>query len=347
MFKIYSIIINARIKRKGEWIYILNIKLKNYTRSIVKIISIIAIAFILITAIVLLKYKPGYKVTILGEEVGYITNKNEFEKLVDKEILNPDEINVAFVDIEEMPKYELLLIENTKQTSEQEIFTKIQEMAVTTYKMYAITINNEITTYVNSREEAEQVINKMKEENGEELEEINIAMQEIYTQNVEETKNTVEIASAMEVAEVELDKKVEEQEKIKSATLEGVYFAVKPVTGTITSRFGANESIRDHTHKGMDIAAPNGTSIMAAADGTVTYSGWMGGYGNLIIISHGNGIQTYYGHCSKLYASEGDKVKAGDTIAAVGSTGYSTGNHLHFEIRKNGTQINPQKYLYK
>lgn len=246
-----------------------------------------------------------------------------------------------------MPKYELLLIENTKKTSEQEIFTKIKEMAVTTYKMYAITIDNEITTYVNSRDEAEQVINKMKEENTEELEEINIAMQEIYTQNIEETKNTVEIASAMEVAETELDRKVEEQEKIKSATLDGVYFAVKPVKGNITSRFGANESIRDHTHKGMDIAAPNGTSIMAAADGTVTYSGWMGGYGNLIIISHGNGIQTYYGHCSKLYASKGEVVKAGDKIAAVGSTGYSTGNHLHFEIRKNGTQINPQKYLYK
>lgn len=98
---------------------------------------------------------------------------------------------------------------------------------------------------------------------------------------------------------------------------------------------------------GMDIAAPNGTDIKAAADGTVTYAGWMGGYGNLIIISHGNGIQTYYGHCSKLYVSNGKEVKAGDVIAAVGSTGNSTGNHLHFEIRKNGSQINPQKYLYK
>lgn len=97
----------------------------------------------------------------------------------------------------------------------------------------------------------------------------------------------------------------------------------------------------------MDIAAPNGTKIKAAADGEVTYSGWMSGYGNLIIISHGNGIQTYYGHCSKLYVSKGTKVSAGDTIAAVGSTGNSTGNHLHFEIRKNGVQINPQKYLYK
>ena len=246
-----------------------------------------------------------------------------------------------------MPKYHFLLIENTKETSEEEIFSKIEEMAVRTYKMYAITLNNEVATYVNSKEEAEETINKMKEENGKELEEINIAMQEVYTQNIEETKNTVEIASAIETAKLELTKKVEEQEQIKSATFEGVYFAVKPVTGTITSRFGANESIRDHTHMGIDIAAPNGTNIKAAADGTITYSGWMGGYGNLIIISHGNGIQTYYGHCSKLYASVGEKVKAGDVIAAVGSTGYSTGNHLHFEIRKNGSQINPQKYLYK
>ena len=335
------------MKRQRRVKFILNIKLKNYTKSIVRLISILAVAFILITAIVLMKYKPGYKVTILGEEVGYITNKNAFEKLVDEEIINPDEINIAFVDIEEMPKYEFLLIENTKQTSEEEIFTKIKEMAVVTYKMYAITLNNQVATYVDSREEAEEIINKMKEERQKDLEEINIAMQEIYTQNKEETNNTVEIASAIETAKVELTKKVEEQEKIKAATLDGVYFEVKPVSGVITSRFGATESIRDHSHKGIDIGAPNGTAIKAAAKGTVTYSGWMGGYGNLIIITHENGIQTYYGHCSKLYASKGEEVEAGDVIAAVGSTGFSTGNHLHFEIRKNGSQINPQRYLYK
>lgn len=327
--------------------YILNIKLKNYTKSIVRILLLFIVAFLIITTVILLKYKPGYKVTILGEEVGYITNKREFEKLVNDEILNPDEVNVAFVDIEEMPKYQFLLIENIEQTSEEEIFSKIKEIAVTTYKMYAITVNDETITYVNSKEEAEGIINNMKEEYKENLEEINIAMQDVYTQNLEETKNTVEVASAMEIAKTELNEEIEEQEKIKSATLDGVYFKVRPVTGNITSRFGANESIRDHTHKGMDIAAPNGTSIKAAADGTITYSGWMGGYGNLIIISHENGIQTYYGHCSKLYAKKGTEVKAGDVIAAVGSTGNSTGNHLHFEIRKNGVQINPQKYLYK
>jgi murein DD-endopeptidase MepM/ murein hydrolase activator NlpD len=72
-----------------------------------------------------------------------------------------------------------------------------------------------------------------------------------------------------------------------------------------------------------------------------------GGYGNLVVISHGNNIETYYGHCSKIYVKKGQTVSSGDVIAAVGSTGRSTGNHLHFEIRKNGNQINPQKYVYK
>ena len=72
-----------------------------------------------------------------------------------------------------------------------------------------------------------------------------------------------------------------------------------------------------------------------------------GGYGNLVVISHGNNIETYYGHCSKIYVKKGQTVSSGDVIAAVGSTGRSTGNHLHLEKRKNGNQINPQKYVYK
>lgn len=347
LLTICSIILLLRETQEGEWIYILKIKLRNYTKDIIRVIRIVAVAFILILAIVLLKYKPSYQVTISGEEVGYVANKKEFEQLVNSEILNPDDTSIAYVDIEVMPEYQFVLIDNSQETSEEEIFRKIQEMAVTTYKMYAITLNNENTTYVNTREEAEETINKIKEEKENQLEEIEVGMQEVYTQDRENIQNTVEVASAVDVAEVKLIEIVEEQTKRKAATLDGIYFAVKPVSGTITSRFGANESIRDHTHKGMDIAAPAGTPIKAAADGEVTYAGWMGGYGNLVIISHGNGIQTYYGHCSKLYVSKGETVNAGDTIAAVGTTGNSTGNHLHFEIRKNGSQINPQRYLYK
>lgn len=295
------------------------------------------VALILIVAFILFKYKPAYRVTISGEEVGYILNKNEFEQLINNEILNIDQENVAFVDIKEMPKYNLLFIENNKETSEEEIFNKIQETAVVTYKMYAVTLEKGSTTYVSSKSEAEEIINSIKEKQ----EDAEISMQEIYTQNLEELESKVEVASNVQT------KLEEEYEKIESSTFNGIYFSVKPVTGNITSRFGAVESIRDHAHMGMDIAAPNGTPIKAAADGTVKFAGTMGGYGNLVIISHGNGVETYYGHCSKIYVTKGQEVTAGDEIAAVGSTGYSTGNHLHFEIRKDGSQVNPQKYLYK
>lgn len=303
-------------------------------------------AFAIILAVMLIKYKPVYIVSISGKEIGYISNKKEFKKLIDSEILNPEKENIAYVDIEEMPEYKMILASKEIQTSEQEIFNTINQNAEVTYKLYAVTINNEDTTYVNSKEEAEETIAKIKEENSSKLQEIEIGMQVIYTKDLED-KQTLETTLAIEVAQTRLVEVINEQEKVKAATLDGVYFSVKPVTGTITSRFGANESIRDHTHMGMDIAAPNGTTIKAAADGKVVHSGWLGGYGNLIIIDHGNGIQTYYGHCSKLYVSEGEEISAGDSIGAVGSTGNSTGNHLHFEIRKNGSQINPQKYLYK
>ena len=121
-----------------------------------------------------------------------------------------------------------------------------------------------------------------------------------------------------------------------------------PVTGRITSRFGGRKSpggIGSTNHKGIDIAAPRGTPVYAADGGTVTYAGWMGGYGYLVRINHGNGYETYYGHNSSLTVSVGQKVYKGQQIARVGSTGNSTGNHCHFEVRYNGVAKNPLNYL--
>ena len=121
-----------------------------------------------------------------------------------------------------------------------------------------------------------------------------------------------------------------------------------PVSGRITSRFGGRRSpggIGSTNHKGIDIAAPRGTAVCAADGGTVTYAGWMGGYGYLVRINHGNGYETYYGHNSSLTCSVGDHVYKGQQIARVGSTGNSTGNHCHFEVRLNGVARNPLNYL--
>lgn len=122
------------------------------------------------------------------------------------------------------------------------------------------------------------------------------------------------------------------------------------ISGTaITSNFGIREHpiqgvIKQHT--GIDIGnAPLGTPVIAAADGVVSYSGWLGGYGNCVMINHGDGVVTLYGHGNKILTSVGTEVKQGDTIMEVGSTGNSTGPHLHFEVRENGTCVNPLKYV--
>lgn len=98
-------------------------------------------------------------------------------------------------------------------------------------------------------------------------------------------------------------------------------------------------------HKGMDFAAATGTPIYAAADGTVTSARYSGNAGNMIVINHGNGLQTYYMHCSKIYVSAGTKVSKGQNIGAVGSTGNSTGPHLHFQVMSGGRPVNPMNYL--
>lgn len=98
-------------------------------------------------------------------------------------------------------------------------------------------------------------------------------------------------------------------------------------------------------HAGEDIPAPTGTAIIAAQSGTVTTAGWVSGYGNYTVISHGNGVMTAYGHQSAIYVSVGQTVSAGETIGAVGSTGNSTGPHLHFEVYVNGSTQNPMSYF--
>jgi murein DD-endopeptidase MepM/ murein hydrolase activator NlpD len=117
---------------------------------------------------------------------------------------------------------------------------------------------------------------------------------------------------------------------------------VWPTTGPVTSGFGWRWG---RMHEGVDIGAPTGTPIVAAAAGTVIVSGWMGGYGNLVVIDHGGGLATAYAHQSSIAAGVGQAVAQGQVIGYVGSTGHSTGPHLHFEVRINGAAVDPLGYL--
>ncbi|MDQ0202523.1 murein hydrolase activator EnvC family protein [Pectinatus haikarae] len=121
-----------------------------------------------------------------------------------------------------------------------------------------------------------------------------------------------------------------------------------PISGPITSPFGWRTHPIYGTrifHSGIDIGGDYGLPIHAAAAGTVIYAGWISGYGNAVIISHGGGLQTLYGHNQSLNVSEGQRVSQGQVISFCGSTGNSTGPHCHFEVRKNGEPVNPLNYL--
>jgi murein DD-endopeptidase MepM/ murein hydrolase activator NlpD len=121
-----------------------------------------------------------------------------------------------------------------------------------------------------------------------------------------------------------------------------------PSDGPISSPFGwrTHPLLGNHRfHSGLDFAAGYGAPIRAADSGQVIYAGWYGGYGKAVIIDHGKGMTTLYGHCSELHVSEGQSVKRGQVISAVGSTGLSTGPHLHFEVRRDGSPQNPADYL--
>jgi murein DD-endopeptidase MepM/ murein hydrolase activator NlpD len=124
--------------------------------------------------------------------------------------------------------------------------------------------------------------------------------------------------------------------------------AVRPSRGWTTSRFGYRTSPfteRREFHKGYDIANRNGTPIIATADGVVSFTGSKGFLGNVVVIDHGHGMVTRYGHCQKVLSKRGDVVKRGDTIALMGNTGRSTGPHLHYEVHLNGIPVNPEKYI--
>ncbi len=125
-----------------------------------------------------------------------------------------------------------------------------------------------------------------------------------------------------------------------------------PTQGRVTSRFGyrlspieSQEGGFDEFHPGIDIANHAGTPIVATADGVVERAGWAGGYGQMIFIRHGEGYATLFGHTSQLLVKVGDKVKRGQTIALMGSTGRSTGSHVHYEVWRRGRQIDPTQFM--
>lgn len=269
-----------------------------------------------------------------------------------------------------MPEFKLELVSRNIENDENMLKEEVKKQVSIEYTNYAISINGKNKTYVSSMDEAQKIVDELKDKYASKYTK-NIGIIQVYSDNYEEissvskkkakTKIESELKKAKKADDIKIAKaKAAAQAKAAAAAskvtnvnkvsnVKGINFTVKPVSGTITSRFGYRSSpggVGSTNHKGLDIAAPNGTSIYAAAAGTVEFSGYKGSLGNLVIINHGNGVKTYYAHCSSLKVSSGQKVEAGANIAAVGKSGTATGYHLHFEVRINGTSVNPQNYIY-
>ena len=330
-----------------------------HTRRGIKLTILFVIATFLIIGTIAFLYKPTYSVYIGGEQVGYTEDRAELQHRINDYVDNGDgNSSVAFVQVDKLPEYKLCLLKKDIVANDDEIFNKIKEQGVTYYRYYAITDNNEEKAYVGTFEDAEKVVNDLKAKDSSNMETVAIVekyeteMKDLITADEAVSKLYIEKPKVITVAKKSSSTKyaatgsVNTKGTTSSAKANIGISLIKPISGVITSRFGASSSIRRSSHTGLDISAPSGTAIKAAAGGTVTFSGYKGSYGNMLVISHGNGVQTYYAHCSKLYVGTGTQVSQGQTIAAVGSTGNSTGPHLHLEVRINGVAYNPQNYVY-
>ena len=274
--------------------------------------------------------------------LGYCESKSKMQEKINTYIAtgNSTNPNIAYVDVDILPTYSLTFLKRNIKTNDNEIYEAVTSSGIVYYHYFAIQLDGQDKFYTSKYVEAEQVINKLKEKNSKNIDNLKIA--ERYDTNLAEFTGIDDCISGLYE---EKKTYVTSLGTVTSQYVEDLGLdMIEPVNGIITSRFGIRS--RDN-HKGLDIANSMGTTVRASASGTVTCARYSGGYGNLVIISHGNGIQTYYGHNSKLYVSEGQYVEQGEAIAAMGSTGISTGPHCHFEVRINGVAQNPQKYLFK
>ncbi len=158
-------------------------------------------------------------------------------------------------------------------------------------------------------------------------------------------KLTNQQASQQEASFKEISVFLDKQRSILSSTP-----SMWPVKGWITSGFGKRASPltgEPGRHMGVDIANETNTPVRVTADGIVTYAGWQVGYGRMVVVEHGYGYSTRYGHCSRIDVKVGDEVKRGQVLGYMGSTGRSTGSHVHYEVRLHGMPVDPEKYLPK
>lgn len=326
-----------------------------------KIIVAVVLSCVVMFSMLFLLFTPTYEVKMENEMVGYISNKARVQKQINEFLQNGDRENVGYVILKEEPTYEFKFVKKDTTIDEDAVVAYIEDKCDIYYRVYGVNVNNEEKFVVDTLKEAQEIADKINEEQKDYQKKGTIEISEKFVQeytlpeDVEVAVNS--ISENLKNANDEYVKSIKKQtvsyaastyvvpDEILLAMIDenrSLVFRNPLDNGIVTSRYGMRSL---GNHKGMDIAASTGTPIHVAEDGIVTFVGWSGGYGNLVIVQHGNGYETYYGHCSAFNCDAGDTVSKGDVIALVGSTGRSTGPHVHFEVRVNGENYDPEPFI--
>ena len=325
-----------------------------------KIIVAMLVGSSLMIALLLASYKPVYRVSLDGEELGYASSKSKIQDSIDDYLQNGDGGNVGYVLMEEKPSYSLKLAKKDIQTEDDMILAELKDTCDVYYRVYAVEVNGEQVCLADNMELAQTVVDKVMEEQEDYTKQATVRVAEKYEQEyeaMEEENLEITVASIIKPIKAENDAVVKKKttyaaaKKVSQEVLDSLLESTKeldfkvPVEGgVITSRYGWRRNGQEY-HTGLDYGVAMGKPIYAAEDGVVTCAQWAGNYGYLVKIQHAGGYETRYAHCSRFAVTVGTEVKKGDVIAYIGSTGRSTGPHVHLEIRYEGKHLNPEDFL--
>ena len=321
----------------------------------------LGLIFTAVVITVLNNYKPAVKTYIAGRFIGYFSSEEQFDEAYNDLVTEKQAIdsNVK-VYLEEEPVFESSYIRDSL-FEDQNIYTNLRAEIKTEYTIYEVAVDDEVEMTFNSKDEANKYAEDVKEKVSDVNKDADLKV-EVAEKKVEELgeMTSVERADAILNDIVDRNKPV----VIPTTTVVSNTYNTTTTDATASSQIAdmalAEGGIWPTTaryisssygwrwgsmHSGTDIAGQYADPIYAYKSGLVTFTGWNGPYGYMVKIDHGNGFSTWYAHCSSLYVSAGQEVSQGETIAAMGSTGWSTGNHLHFETRINGVHTDSYAFI--
>lgn len=315
----------------------------------------LVLIFSAVLVTVLNTYKPTVKAYIDGKFVGYFSSEQQFDEVYNDLVTEKQNIdsNVK-VYLESEPTFETSYTRDSL-IAKQNVYTNLRAEIKTEYTVYEVAVDGENKMKFDNKDDANKYAENLKSE----VSKLNVEVKEEKVEDKGEI-TTVERADSILKDIVDRNKPVE----TPKATVSNTTNTTSNYNVTTAATIGAtsvpatgggvwptvNRRVNCHYmgysgHTGIDLGGAVGTAIYAYKSGTVTFAGWGSGYGLHIKIDHGNGMTTYYAHCSELFASVGQQVTEGQMIAKIGMTGYTTGPHLHFEVRLNGVPVNPYPYI--